>query len=173
MKVTGMLTCTAVLFATLTGCPGGAAVHTDYDRNANFSQFKTFSFARVETDNPFYEQRVKDAVSKDLEAKGLRMVPSDGDLQLTAVGATTNQQEYQTFYNRPGFGYYYGGFGGLSTTTVRNYKVGALVLDMYNGQTKRLVWRGTASQGVSGSPDNNTSKLNSAVDKMLQKFPPA
>jgi len=167
------LASTTLALAMLTGCPN-AKIQTDYDHTANFSQFKTFSFAHVQTDNPLYEQRIKDEVSKDLQAKGLQLANSNGDLEITAVGATHNQKQYQTFYNDPGFGYYYyGGFGGMTTTTVRHYKVGTLVLDMYNGQSKHLLWRSTASAGVSGSSDTNTAHLNAIIDDMLQKFPPA
>ena len=159
----------------LSGCPG-ANVTTDYDHQTNFSQFKTFSFAKVETDNPFYEQRIKDEIAKDLQAKGLQIAQSGGDLEVTAVGSAVNKQEYSTFYNGPRFGYYYGGFGtlgGYTTTRVNNYKVGTLVVDMYNGNSRHLVWRGTASRTISGSAGDMTKHLNSAIDQMLQKFPPA
>ena len=156
----------------LAGCPN-ATVHTDYDHNANFSQFKTFSFAHVQTENQLYEQRIKDEVSKDLEAKGLQMTPSGGDLEVTAVGASHNRKYYQTFYNGPGFGYYYGGFGlGSQTTQVVHYKVGTLVLDMYDNQSKRLLWRGTASRSLGSSPEEKTSNLYATIDQMLSNFPP-
>ncbi len=172
MKRLFTLASAVVLTAGLAGCPA-ASVHTDYDHTANFSQFKTFSFARVQTDNPLYEQRIKDEVSKDLESKGLQMTSSGGDLEVTAVGASHQRQYYRTFYDGPRFGYYYGGFGlGSQTTQVVNYKVGTLVLDMYNNQSKQLVWRGTASRSLSSSPEEKTSNLYAAIDKMLSDFPP-
>ncbi len=170
MKSAIALSAAALAMLTLTGCPG-ASVHTDYDHHVNFSQFKTFSFAHVQTDNPLYEQRIKDEVTKDLQSKGLSLAPSGGDLEVTAVGAAHTEKEYQTFYNNPGFGYFYGGFGGIQATTVRHYRVGTLVMDMYNGQNKNLVWRGTVSRGVSGSADENTGKLDDAIDVMLKNFP--
>lgn len=177
------------LAASLTGCPGGATVHTDYDHNAKFSEFHTFSFGHVETDNPLFEPRIKDEVTKDLQAKGLQPASSGtGDLVITAVGSQHNQKEYNTFYNGAGFGYNYGGFGpgyggfgpgygrgigGGSTTTVQNYKVGTLIIDMYNASNKQLLWRGTARRGVSGNPDDNRQGVNMAIDKMLSNFPPS
>ncbi len=165
------------LAASLSGCPGGATIHTDYDHNAKFSDFHTFSFGHVETDNPLYEQRIKDEVSKDLQAKGLQPAGNgNGDIVVTAVGSQHNQKEYNTFYNGGGFGYYYGGFGpgfGSTTTTVQNYKVGTLVLDMYNSGNKQLLWRGVASRGISGNSDDNRRGVNMAIDKMLSNFPPS
>lgn len=170
----------ATLFAAgLTGCPGGATVNVDYDHTAKFSNFHTFSFGQVGTDNPLNQDRVRSEVTKDLTAKGLQMVPSGGDLIVTAVGSTRNKKEYSTFYNDPGFGgYYYGGFGGFgapgySTTTVQNYRVGTLVLDMYSGESKRLLWRGVARRSVSDSSEARREELNAAIDKMLANFPPA
>ena len=176
MKRTHGFSLATALCVFLTGCPGGASISTDYDHNANFSQFKTFSFAHVTTDNPLYEQRIKDEVTKDLQAKGLQPASGQGDLVVTAVGSVRNRKEYQTFYNDPGFGYYWGGFGpGFSTTstTVRHYKVGTLVLDLYNGNNKHLVWRGIAKRGVSGDADTNTAQVNVAIDKMLDRYPPS
>lgn len=166
----------AAFCAILTGCPGGGSVRTDYDHSTNFSQFHSFSFGSVHTDNPLYEQRVRDEVTRDLQGKGLQLASGTGDLVVTAVGAVHNRQEYQTFYDNPGFGYYWGGFGsgfGTSTTTVQHYKVGTLVIDLYNGQNKHLVWRGVARRGASGDAGANTAHLNSAIDRMFERYPPS
>jgi hypothetical protein len=56
----------------------------------------------VHSDNPLFQQRIKKDVDAALQKLGFREVDSGGDLSLAAVGATRNQQEYQTFYN--GFG---------------------------------------------------------------------
>lgn len=178
MKNPLVITSATLLAVGLTGCPGGTSVRTDYDHQANFKMFHTFSVAHVKTDNPLNEARVRNEVTKDLSAKGLRMVDSGGDLVITAVGSTKNKQEYTTFYNDPGFGYYYGGFGGLgspgySTTSVQNYKVGTLILDMYNGESKRLVWRSIGKRGISDSSEAKREELDAAVDKMLASFPPS
>jgi hypothetical protein len=147
-------------------------VHTDYDKHADFSQFHTYSWVKVKTENPLWEQRIKDAVDKQLQAKGWQRVDSGGDVALTAVGAAKNQQEYQTFYNGFGPGWRWGGFGNEATTTVQNYKVGTLVVDMYNAQNKELLWRGTSDDTLSDNPQKNEQKLDKAVDKMFDHFPP-
>ena len=177
MRLPAILASTAILCVALTGCPGGANVAVDYNHNVNFSQYRTFAFADVQTDNPFFEQRIENDVSRDLEEKGLRRVRSNGDLEITAVGAVHNRREYQTFYNNPAFGYYWWGWGGYApraaTTRTIHYQVGTLVLDMYDGQSKHLLWRGTAANGVTRSPRQNIDRLRQAIDKMLKNFPPA
>ncbi|MBV8053322.1 MAG: DUF4136 domain-containing protein [Acidobacteriaceae bacterium] len=147
-------------------------VHTDYDHHANFEQFHTYSWAKVQTDDPLWQSRITDAVDKDLQAKGWQKVDSGGQVLLTAVGAVKNQQQYQTFYDGMGPGWFWGGFGSESTTTVQNYKVGTLVLDMFDAQSKHLIWRGSASDTLTSKPEKNENKLDKAVDKMFKDFPP-
>ena len=165
-----LIPATLLLFAVA----GAAAedVHTDYDKHADFSQFHTYYWAKVKTEDPLWQQRIQDAVDKQLQAKGWQKVDSGGDVALTAVGATKNQQEYQTFYNGLGPGWWWGGFGAETTTTVQNYRVGTLVLDMYDARNKRVIWRGTASDVLSDKPEKNEKKLDKAVEKMLDHFPP-
>ena len=80
-------------------------VSTDYDHTTNFETYHTFSFYKVKTANPLFEQRVKDAITADLQRKGWQMVPSGGDIAITAIGDVRQQQEYTTFYDD------IGGFG--------------------------------------------------------------
>lgn len=146
-------------------------VHTDHDKSANFERYHTYCWAKVQTSNPLWQQRIQDAVDKDLQAKGWQKSEGSGDVALTAVGSAHDQQEYQTFYNGLG-GWRWGGFGPEATTTVENYKVGTLVLDMYDTQSKRLVWRGTTTDTLSEKPESNEKKLDKSVDKLFEHFPP-
>jgi hypothetical protein len=43
---------------------------------------------------------------------------------------------------------------------------------MFDANTKHLIWRGTATDTLSGKPDKNTGKLDKAVEKMFSHFPP-
>ena len=148
-------------------------VHTDYDKKADFSHYKTYSWMKVQTSNPLWEQRIKDAVDPEMQAKGFQKVESGGDLELAAVGATHNEQEYQTFYNGFGPRWWWRGFGPYdTTTTVQTYRIGTLVFDMYDANTHRLIWRGTASDTLSDKPSKNEKKLDKTVAKMFDKFPP-
>ena len=115
--------------------------------------------------------RIKSAVDAALTAKGWTQVPSDGNISLVALETTKNQQTLNTFYNGFGGGWRWGGFGD-ATTTVDNYKVGTLVLDMFDTQTKKLVWRGSASDTLSDKTDKNIKNLDKGVEKMLKDFPP-
>jgi len=145
-------------------------VKTDYDHHTNFAQFHTYYWAKVQTTDPLWENRIEDAVDHQLQAKGWQKVQSGGDVALAAVGSARNEKEYQTFYDGMG-GWRWGGFG-ETTTQVENYPVGSLVLDMYDAHNKQLVWRGVASDSLSDKPEKNEKKLDKAVGKMLDHFPP-
>ena len=146
-------------------------VSVDYDHAANFNQVKTYSWSRVHTANSIWDDRVKDAVDKELAAKGWTQVPSGGDVALVAIEKTSVQQQYDTFYDSFGGFRRFGGFG-ESTTSVDNYRVGTLMVSMFDRNSKQLIWRGTSTSDLSGNPDKNSKKLDQDVAKMFKKFPP-
>jgi hypothetical protein len=155
----------------LTAASLAQTVKTDYDRGANFSQYKTFSFEKVQTENPLWVDRIESAVSAALTEKGLLQVASGGDVAVVAVGMTKTQQQLNTFYNGFGGGWRFRSFGD-STTEVENYKVGTLVVDLFDAKTKTLLWRGSASDTVSNKSINNIKNLDKGVQKMFAKYPP-
>jgi uncharacterized protein DUF4136 len=161
----------ALLFATASFAQ---QVRTDYDRSANFSQYKTYSWEKVQTQDPLWVDRIKEAVNATLTLKGLTPVESGGDIAIVAMETTQNQRTLNTFYDGFGGGWRWRGFGGMgtATTTVDNYKVGTLVVDLFDPQTKTLIWRGSASDTLSDKSDKNIKNLDKGVQKMFDHFPP-
>ncbi len=145
-------------------------VKTDFDRNANFSQYKTYSWSGVKSKDPLLVDRIKSAVNSALAAKGLTQVDSDGDISIMATEITENEQTLNTFYDGFG-GRRWGGFGDAQTTT-ETYRVGTLVVDLFDAQTKKLMWRGSSSDTLSDKSDKNIKNLNKGVEKMFKHFPP-
>lgn len=148
----------------------GQDVKTDYDHHVNFSQFHTYYWQKIQTTDPLWQSRIQEAVDRDLQSKGWKRVDNGGDVALTAVGSAHNQKEYQTFYDGMG-GWRFGGLG-ETTTQVENYPVGSLVVDMYDAQNKQIIWRGVSSDTLSDKPEKNEQKLDKAVKKMFDHFPP-
>jgi hypothetical protein len=52
-------------------------VKTDYDHSANFGQYKTYSWEKVQTKDQLLVDRIKSAVNSALAAKGWTEVPSE------------------------------------------------------------------------------------------------
>jgi hypothetical protein len=147
-------------------------VKTDYDRTTDFSRYKTYSWEQVQTQDPLWVDRIKEAVNAALTAKGLTPVESGGDVAIVAVEMTKNQRTLNTFYDGFGGGWRWGGGFGNATTTVDNYKVGTLVVDLFDANTKKVIWRGSASDTLSDKSDKNIKNLDKGVQKMFDHFPP-
>jgi len=153
----------------------GQQVKTDYDRATDFSQYKTYSWEKVQTKDSLWVDRIESAVNTALAAKGWTQVPSGGKVAIVAIETTQNQPTLDTFYDGFGGGWRWRGMGGFgdSTTTVENYKVGTLVLDLFDANSKKLIWRGSSSDTLSDKSDKNIKNLDKGVQKMFQHFPPA
>ena len=152
-----------------------AAVHTDYDHHADFARYRTYSWVGANAGNSLWQSRIMSAVDSSLAAKGLTRVESGGDLAVSAFGRTREQDTLQTFYDGfPGWGWRAGwwGGGGMATTETIPEKIGNLTVDLFDGHTKQLVWRGEASDVLSDKPEKNEKKLEHAVTEMFDKFPP-
>src|SRR6201982_983888 len=87
-------------------------VKTDYDRNANFAQYKTYSWEQVKTKDQLDVDRIKSALNATLTAKGWTQVASGGDVSIVALEMTQNQQTLNTFYDGFGGGWGWRRFGG-------------------------------------------------------------
>jgi Domain of unknown function (DUF4136) len=163
----------AFILVSLFACTAASAqkVQTDWDKKANFNQYHKYSWGKVQASNSIWQGRIQDAIDKDLQKHGWQRVDNGGEVVITAVGAVRNQQEYQTFYNGLG-GWRWGGFGDTATTEAVNYRVGSLVVDLYDASTKKLLFRGVAGDMLSEKPESNEKKLEKAVDKMFEHFPP-
>src|SRR4029077_9702638 len=158
------------------GTASAQQVKTDYDRSANFTQYKTYSWEQVKTKDALDAGRIKSAVNAVLATKGWTQVDSGGDVSIVAMEITQNQQTLNTFYNGFGGGWGWRRFGGggfgEATTTTDTYKVGTLVIDLFDTKTKKLLWRGTSSGTLSNNSDKNIKNLDKEVEKLFKQFPP-
>jgi hypothetical protein len=172
-KIVVVLIGLVLLFA---GNASAQQVKTDYDRSANFAQYKTYSWEHVKTQDPLDVDRIKTAVNAALAAKGWTQVDSGGDVSIVAVEITRNQQTLNTFYDGLGGGWGWRRFGGggfgEATTTTETYKVGTVVVDLFDTKSKQLIWRGAASDTLSNNSDKNIKNLDKGVEKMFKQFPP-
>jgi len=163
----------AFLFA---GISAAQQVKTDYDRAADFAQYKTYSWEHVQTKDPLLVDRIENAVNATLAARGWTRVETGGDVSIVAIQMTSNQETLNTFYNGFGGGWGWRRFGGggigEATTTTETYKVGTLVVDLFDAKSKKLLWRGSSSDTLSNNSDKNIKNLDKGVEKMFQHFPP-
>ncbi len=152
-------------------------VKVDYDRDFDFSKIKTFT-AKIGTEwgNPLGEKRVMGELEAGLTERGwTKAEEGKADAIVILHGATDKKRNLNTFYSG-GFGGYgwrgWGGGMGTATTSVSEYMVGTMVVDIFDAKTKQLVFRGTAQDELSDKPEKNVKKVQKAGEKMFKDFPP-
>jgi hypothetical protein len=161
----------AAIFATLIAGAAATAlaqkVNIDSDPAAPFSSYKTYMWTvGTPSPNPLGDQRIHDGVDQQLRARGLTKRSDNPDL-VVATHVLTHEEK-QLIANGFGYGWYGGGFG---TVTEQTYVQGTLVVDLYDAHTKKMVWRGTATDTASDKADKNTKKVNKALAKMFERYP--
>ena len=171
------LVCAGAVAMFTTACGYSIMTATDYDKNVSFSSYHSFSILKGNSSgNPLMDQRAQDDVRSALASKGWLDVPAGEAEAAVVVHATTKTKHtYETLYDgwggwgwRRGWG---GGFGG-STTFVNDYKVGTLVVDIFDAKSKQAIWHGTASDALSDNAKSNAQATEQAIAKMFSRFPP-
>jgi hypothetical protein len=176
MKPQGIVLALMGIVLVVAGRSSAQQVKTDYDRSANFGQYKTYSWKQVKTSDPLLVDRIKNSVNAALGAKGWTLADSGGAVSICAIEITQDQQTLNTFYDGFGGGWGWRRFGGGglgdATTTTETYKVGTLVIDLFDTKTKQLIWRGTSSDTLSNNSNKNIQNLDKGVEKLFKQFPP-
>jgi len=170
----------AVLTGLLLALPTIAAaqdVKIDFDKAFDFSPVKTFSLKLgTAWGNDLSQRRVMTEFEEAIVAKGWKKVDeAQADIQVVLHGATQTKRDATTFYSggMGGYGYRYGGMGmGTAQTVVNEYKVGTVVVDMFDPKSKSLVFRGIAEGEISDNAEKNAKRLDKASTKMFKDFPP-
>ncbi len=165
----------------LAGC-SSRTVNFDYDQEADFTAFTTYDWYEsdqmVADEAPLAHQRVIAAIDRQMAAKGFQEASSDPDVYVTYYASDRENTVIDTTHYGYGYGsgWRWGGMGGMgmstSTSTVRNYTTGTLVVDLWDANAKRLVWRGTASDTVSDVPSKNAKTIDGVVVDMFKRYPP-
>jgi hypothetical protein len=164
----------------------GQDVRYNFDKNADFSKFKTYKWVSIKDAakvNDLTEKQIIAAVDAELAAKGLTQVSDDSANLFIGYQAGVGQEKQFTSFSSDwgyGGGWYrggwYGGAGGMSTTTgqTSTIYVGQLAVDMYDPANHDLIWRGVASKTINpkAKPEKQEKNLAKAVKKLLKNYPP-
>ena len=161
---------------TLPGVAAAQDVKIDFDKGYNFAPVKTYSITiGTKWGNDLSERRILAEFDEAIAAKGWKKA-ENADVNVVLHGATQTKRNANTFYSGMGggYGYRYGGWGGTGTasTVVTEYRVGMLVVDIFDSKTKGLIFRGTAEDEISSNADKNVKRIEKASTKMFKNFPP-
>ena len=163
----------ALLLLFVTSC-GTVQVGTDYDRSADFTTYKTYSFHQKGLDklmvNDLDKKRLISAIDTQMGAKGFTRVSSDADLVVNIL--TSSKEQISVNNNNWGYGpygYYGGYYGGNS---VSSYQSGTIVIDIIDDRRNILAWQGVGSDLNLSNLSAEVERIPKAIEEILTKFPP-
>jgi hypothetical protein len=186
LKFTSIL----VIAILLTSC-SSIRVAADYDRDANFKEYKTFAFFKPGIDkaeiNDIDKRRILRAIEAELMAKG--MTKSENPDMLISIFTKSNQR-VDVYNNNWGFGGWgwggfggwgwggfgrFGGFGGFGGGNQVSTSVeGMLFIDLVDAKEKELIWQGSGTGYlVTRNVDKKEARIKEFVAKTMEQFPPA
>ena len=159
-------------------------VRSDFDRSADFSQFRTYNIMDTAGQRPGggYEtlvgQKIRAAVEREMEARGYVKDP-DPDLlvnfsltvqSVQKVTQVPSQTAPRAYYYRGG---YYRTWNTYSYDTwVREYDEGTLLIDIVDARRQQLVWEaagtGRLQQDLTEDIEN---RANRAVALLFERYP--
>jgi hypothetical protein len=164
-------------------------VYSDYDKETDFSEFKTYAFYKKGIDkveiSDLDKKRILRAIEKELKLKGL--VPSENPDLL--VNIFTKSREKIDVYNNNyygwypwyygyGYGYGYGpGYGpgyGFGYTNVTSSTEGTLFIDLIDARKKELSWQGIGVGLLSyhKNIEKKEARINEFVNHIMTQYPP-
>lgn len=169
-----MIRC-VVFFAFLLGFTSvwGQEFKVEYDKNRDYTQYKTFRFGEGELVTPKDQRQmtaeqvdkwIKESVSRELEMKGLRRVDTVADLVISYVIGTlarSDAGDVGPMGLTP---------GSMDRTYMKDYRQANLVIDL-NDKRDIKVWRVNATMEIGST--NGEKIIAQAVQKGFKKFPKA
>jgi Domain of unknown function (DUF4136) len=173
----------ATLFLLAVGAAWGQKVKVGYDKSADFSKYKTYSWIprTAPSTNPLLATLIDNNIDYQLNQKGLSKVDSNPDLLVKSYGGAEDVKggwaPQDPNYTASGGAPMPGDNmweGSLPATPVPQVIEGSITVDLVDAKQKHLVWRATAT----GKMDyDKRSKLldqaNKAVSEMFKKYPPS
>ena len=155
-------------------------VYVDYDGATAFSQFRTFALVETNEDlrdvSPLLHDRVLSTIAEQAIAGGLKLTPTDPDLYIAYYTADRGHLRLilgdldYTYGDTFEHGAYWEGGVGTRTPYGFTFQEGTLVIDVWEAETKRLIWRGIATSALGKTHEKNIEKLEKALDKIFKKW---
>ncbi|WP_370226693.1 DUF4136 domain-containing protein [Mesoflavibacter sp.] len=167
----------ALIAMVITSC-SSVRVAADYDRQVDFSQYKTFAFFKSGIDkaeiSDLDKKRILRAIEAELLAKGYTK-SEDPDMLVSIF--TKSNQRVDVYNNSWGFGAWgWGapgwGWGWNMQPNVSTRTQGVLFVDLIDAKKKELVWQGQGTGYLSSNMEKKEQRIKEFVAKIMEKYPP-
>src|SRR5690606_12961590 len=159
-----------VLMLLLLGSCASIRVASDFDKNVDFGQYKTFAFYKTGIDkvevSDLDKKRILRAIEDELLAKGFTK-SENPDLLVNIFTKAREQVDVNQFNSGWGYGWGYGWnpymWGGR--TTVSSYTEGTLFIDLIDAKKKELIWQGEGSGVLTQNTGDKEKRIREFVAK--------
>ena len=158
----------------------------DYAHDFDFSEVNSFQYVETKDSNvgnDLTDDRLHAAIIREMKENGGQEVTSDPDVFITYHVVTKDNTVFNTTsYGYGGWGPGWGGYGrygygygaGIgpmdSTTRAYTYTDGTLIIDAYDPETKKLIWRGTGTVTLKSKPEKQAKQVDKILDKMGKQW---
>lgn len=173
------LTTMFLLLIAMSSC-SSVRVASDYDRETNFENYKTFAFFKPGIDkaeiNDIDKRRILRAIEAELMAKGY--TKSENPDMLVSIFTKSNQRVnvYNNAWGNGAWGWGgYGAWGWRSNygNQVSTSTEGVLYIDLINTKKKELIWQGSGTGNLeTRNVEKKEARIKEFVSEMLMQFPP-
>ncbi len=188
MKTMKILALPVLALLFLSSCVS-VSVLSDYDKDANFNEYKTYAFYKTGIDRAHIsdldKKRILKAIEVEMSSRGM-VKAQDPDLLISIF---TKEREKVDVYNNYwggmyGWGwspYYWGGYGygygpgwGWNSPSVSTSTQGSLYIDLIDAKNKELVWqgRGVGTLNNTKNIEKKEERIHEFVTEILQQYPP-
>jgi len=179
----------AFIAIVLTSC-SSVRVASDYDKETEFNNYKTFAFFKPGIDkaeiSDLDKRRILKAIESELMAKG--MTKSENPDMLVSIFTKSNQR-VDIYNNAWGAGAWgWGGFGrwgwgpgwgawgpgfGWGGNNVSTRTEGILFVDFIDTQKKELIWQGSGTGYLATrNAEKKEARIKEFVTQMMTAYPP-
>ena len=123
----------------------------------------------AEARRPAAQERIVTAVDRELVSRGyvLAEVAAKADLWVVAHVLVDRQS-----LGRLADPDYWEFMTGITSVDTYALGAGTLVIDLVDRSSGTVLWRGLASESVSGPADKMMRKIDKSIHKMFRRFPP-
>lgn len=166
-----------ILVIVLTSC-SSVRVNQDYDKNVDFSQYKTYAYHKAGVDkveiSDLDKKRILRSIDEVLAAKGFTKSETP-DLLINFFTKEREQVDVNQFNMGWGYGWGWGWNPWMmwgNNTTINRYTEGTLTIDIIDAKKKELVWQGIGEGVLTKDVDKKDEKIKEFVSKILEQYPP-
>jgi hypothetical protein len=183
MKKVKFLALPLLVLLFLSSCVSVRVV-SDYDRETDFKEYKTYAYYKTGIDRALIsdldKKRILKAIDAEMASRGFTK-SQNPDILVNIF--TKEREQVDVFNNNFGFGGFGGfgrfgfggfGFGGFGPV-VSTRTEGSLYIDLIDSKNKSLVWqgRGVGTLNNIKNIEKKEKRIKEFVSEILEAYPPA